>query len=309
MTKKTWWKLDHHLWSELKKYNLEKQRVLVAFSGGPDSLALAHSCVKVLGSERVRLAHFHHGGKSEYRDEASQFAKDWSEKNNVPILIGKRTSQHNPGFSEASMRRDRYEFLLTEANKLGISVVMTAHNSNDVLETRLMRLIRGTGPQGLKAIQVYRPPLFRPWLEISRGEIELYISKEKLKPLTDPSNIDTRYLRNWLRGIWLPELEAKRPGAGRVLAQSLDSIVATLSSQDFSFPLDKMHRGQFMALTQDEQRRWLAAALLHIGQKNFTKGHLDEIRRRVLESPKNNSFKVAGCNWQINAQQILVQLA
>jgi tRNA(Ile)-lysidine synthase len=210
------------------------------------------------------------------------------------------------------MRESRYQFLLKVAEKKQIPVIATAHNSEDVLETRLMRLIRGTGPQGLKAIQIYRPPFFRPFLKISRHEIELYISKENLKPLTDPSNKDNRYLRNWLRTVWLPQLEAKRPGGKKVLARSFDSIVEQLDiilHRQESLSSDKLNRGEFLAMAESEQKRRLAAALLHLGQKNFTQFHLEEIRKRVVESPKNNSFRVAGCQWQVNAQQIQVQLA
>lgn len=310
--KKSWAKLDHHLWNELKKRKLENQKVLVALSGGPDSLALAQSFLKVLGPEQIHVAHFHHGegGNKKFRDAALKFCRDWAESNGLPIFFEKNREGNKD--SESEMRDRRYEFLLKTAKENQISTIATAHNAEDVLETRLMRLIRGTGPQGLKAIQVYRAPFFRPWLKISRQEIELYISKENLKPLTDPSNVDTQYLRNWMRKEWLPQLEAKRPGSKKVLAQSFDLIVDALTSSASGqkIPTDsKVSRSEFLALAESEQKRQLAAILLHLGQRNFTQFHLEEIRRRVVESPKNNSFRVAGCQVQVNAQQILVQLS
>ncbi len=315
--KRAWAKLDHHLWHELKKRKLENQKVLVAVSGGPDSLALAHSFLKVLGPEKVAVAHFHHGdgANKKFRDEALEFCRNWCVEFGLPIFFKKNPQVEKDGDfrsieSEASMREARYQFLLKIAEENQISVIATAHNSEDVLETRLMRLIRGTGPQGLKAIQVYRRPFLRPFLKISRQEIELYISKENLKPLTDPSNKDTQYLRNWMRVVWLPQLEEKRPGSKKILAQSFDSIVETLSRAELKVPADnKMNRGEFLALGEGEQKQRLAAALLHLGKRNFTQFHLEEIRRRVVESPKSNSFKVAGCQVQINAQQIVVQVS
>jgi tRNA(Ile)-lysidine synthase len=306
--KKAWTKFEHHLWNELKKYKLEKEKVLVALSGGPDSMALAHACLKVLGNDKVSIAHFHHGDgeNKKFRDQAAEFCKAWSEANELDFSFEKSSKKLN---SEADMRETRYEFLQKTAHEKQIKVIMTAHHAEDVLETRLMRLSRGTGPQGLRAIRTFRAPFFRPFLKISRQEIELYIDKENLKSLTDPSNKDSHYLRNWMRQIWLPMLEEKRPGAKKVLAQSFDSIVEALSRQESQVASDKLSRGEFLSLAEGEQKRCLAAILLHVGQKNFTQFHLEEIRRRVVESPKNNSFKVAGCRWQINAQQIQVQLA
>lgn len=303
-------KLDHHLWNEFKKYKLQNEKVLVAVSGGVDSVALANSCFKVLGPDKVSIAHFHHGGSSEFRNQSQIFCRDWAQSKGLRFFSEKReVSALKNSDSEASMRKARYEFLLKTAEEQKIPIVMTAHHAQDVLETRMIRLIRGVGPQGLRAIRVFRRPFFRPFLKISKPEIELYVNKEGLKFLTDPSNRDNHYLRNWLRSTWLAAIEEKRPGSVRVMAQSLETIVMSLARHEVWDITDKINRGEFLAKTQAEQMQLLARVLLHLGRKNFTQFHLEEIRRRVVESPKNNSFKVAGCQWLINAEQIQVQLA
>ncbi len=307
MSKKTWWKLDHHVWHELKKYSLEKSPVIVALSGGADSLALATSLMKVIGVEKTMVVHFHHGGSSLYREEALKFCQSYAKARGLAFFSKKW--QGLPLKSEAQMREKRYEYFLALQKENSGALVATGHQQNDVIETRLMRLIRGTGPQGLKAIQVYRPPFFRPLLGISRSEIQVYLNKESLKPMTDPSNLDDAYLRNWLRTIWMPQLEARRPGSYRSLGRSLEALAQSLPSDEPSVRKDLILRSEFLAQTEADQTRWLARALLHTGRKDFTQFHLQEIRRRLLQSPKNNSFRVAGCEWEVNAQQIRVQLA
>lgn len=304
--KKTWWKLDHHVWYLLKKYSLEKKSVIVAFSGGADSLALAESLIRVLGNERVVLAHFHHGGDSKDRDLAQGYCQIFAEARKVPFLTEKWQGAELR--SEAEFREKRYQFLMDLQNKNPESIVATGHQKNDVVETRLMRLIRGTGPQGLSAIEVFRPPFFRPLLAISRSEILVYLNKLKSIPMTDPSNLDDRYLRNWLRTKWLPQLEKKRPGSYQSLGRSLEALVQSLPSDPLNVPKDSILRSEFLGQPESEQLKWLARALLQSGQKDFTQFHLQEIRRRLLHSPKKSSFRVAGCDWQINAQQIQVQL-
>ena len=311
MNKKTWWKLDHHVWQQLKKYSLEKKSVIAALSGGADSLALTTSLINVLGPEKITIAHFHHGGNAEARMQALHFCEKFATEKNVQWQT--ETWQGAELQSEAQMREKRYQFFLDLQNKNPDSIVSTGHQQNDVIETRLMRLLRGTGPQGLKAIEVFRSPFFRPLLTVPRSEILVYLNKQNLIPVTDPSNKDHRYLRNWLRTVWLPQLEKKRPGSYQSLGRSLEALVQSLPSENSAekahHSWDLILRSQFLAQTEAEQTRWLARALLQSGRKDFTQFHLQEIRRRLIQSPKNNSFKVAGCDWQVNAQQIRVQLA
>ncbi len=304
--KKTWWKLDHHVWYLLKKYSLEKKSVIVAFSGGADSLALSETLIRVLGTEKVQLAHFHHGGNSKARHLAQAYCQSFAEARKVQIFTEKWQGAELR--SEAEFRKERYQFLMDLQSKNPEAIVATGHQKNDVVETRLMRLIRGTGPQGLAAIEVFRPPFFRPLLAISRSEILVYLNKLNSIPMTDPSNLDDRYFRNWLRTKWLPLLEEKRPGSYQSLGRSLEALVQSLPSDPLNAPKDLILRSEFLARSEAEQLKWLARALLQLSQKDFTQFHLQEIRRRLLGSPKTNSFRVAGCDWQINAQQIQVQL-
>ncbi len=308
MNKKTWWNLDHHVWHQLKNYSLEKKTVIVALSGGVDSLGLAASLIKVLGAEKIIIAHFHHGdkGESSYRDRALEFCHNFARDKKVPFLFKKWQGVELK--SEAQMREKRYEFLIELQKNHPEHIVATGHHQNDVLETRLIRLIRGTGPQGLKAIQVYRAPFFRPFLDKSKNDIWLFLNKEGLKPLEDSSNSEDHFLRNWLRNEWLPQLEKKRPGSQESLGRSLQALVQAFPDEELQKSNEFILRSKFLALTESQQVGWLARVLLHSGQKDFTQFHLQEIRRRLLGSPKITSFKVAGCTWQVNAQQIQVQL-
>lgn len=306
--KTTWWQLDHHLWHQLKTHQLHEKKIIVALSGGIDSLALAQAFYKVLGPDSVAIAHFHHGGPSPYRQKAQDFCKQWAQEKGLDFLTAKWSGKSLP--SEAAMRAERYRFLLKLVEEKKGQVVATAHHLEDVLETRLIRLLRGTGPQGLGAMKYYRAPLFRPFLNVSKKSLSLYLNKEKQEAVMDPSNQDLSYLRNWIRNCWLPQLEEKQPGAGQRLAQSLESMVLALGSLSLPMPVaEPVSRGQFLALVESEQKRWLAGQMLQMGQSDFTQFHLEEIRRRLTGAPKVHTFKVAGCQWHINAQQIRVQKA
>jgi tRNA(Ile)-lysidine synthase len=319
--KQAWSQFEHHIWNEIKKYSLEKSKIIVAFSGGADSMALVHALKNILGPSRIAVAHFHHGQHQPHqngvdstaREKALEFCRDWAQQNKVEFFS--EIWQGAALKSEAQWREKRYEFLLDlqkeltgGAEKLN-SVVATAHHLDDVLETRMIRLIRGTGPQGLKAIEVFRKPFFRPLLAVSKKQIRVFINKQNLKFVTDPSNSDNHYLRNWLRNEWFVQLEEKRPGSKEVLGRSLEALVQSLPAENSAEPKDRIPRSEFLAQTEAQQTRWLARALLHTGRKDFTQFHLQEIRRRLLQSPKSNSFSVAGCEWLINAQQIRVQRA
>jgi len=185
------------------------ERVLIAFSGGADSVALLH-VLKALGYE-VYGAHINHmiRGEEALRDE--WFCVDMCRELGVPLMVYKKNcpqyaSMHMLTMEEAA-RKLRYEALENAMETFACQKIATAHTQNDNLETMLMRLIRGTSSYGLRGIDIERGHIIRPLLEVSRDDIETYVKKHGLDYMDDSTNKDMTYLRNRVRHMLLPELE------------------------------------------------------------------------------------------------------
>lgn len=191
--------------------------VLVAVSGGPDSLSLLHVLHNTAGQLGidVRAVHVHHGLRPEAGREAVELKK-------LCILLGIPLSicrvsvkeiQGRTGLSlQEAARVARYSCLNKVAQRTGARVVATAHHRDDTVETLLYRLLSGAGLDGLAGIPVKRKlhsgvTVVRPFYHITRAEIELYCRAAGLHPLRDPSNEQTDYLRNKVRLQLLPYLE------------------------------------------------------------------------------------------------------
>ena len=188
----------------------ESARVLVACSGGADSVALLHLLRGMEGIDVV-CAHFNHclrGAESD-RDEAfvQGLCADWG----ISFTAGRGdvaeyAASQGLGIEEAA-REKRYAFLQKTAAETGCGLIATAHTADDNAETVLFHLIRGTGMSGLCGIPPVRGNVIRPLLNVTRSEIEEYLSLHGLPHVEDSSNGDTRYARNALRHTVLPALE------------------------------------------------------------------------------------------------------
>jgi len=185
------------------------ERVLIALSGGADSVVLLH-VLKSLGYD-VYAAHINHmiRGEEALRDE--WFCVDLCRELGVRLMVYKKNCpqyavMHKLTMEEAA-RKLRYEALENALETFECQKIATAHTQNDNLETMLMRLIRGTSSYGLRGIDIKRGHIIRPLLEINRDEIEMYAKKHALEYMEDSTNKDTSYLRNRVRHALLPELE------------------------------------------------------------------------------------------------------
>lgn len=304
--------LEHQVWKLLKENGLQNKKILVALSGGVDSVAL----LRVLSNihKDVSACYFHHGEDDNinYRKEAQVFCDKLCRKLEVPFFPLKASELAK---SEAQYRELRYDALKNLMKAEGFDCLALGHHRDDLLETRLLRLIRGTGAQGFQAMEVYKEKRFRPFLENSKVELKKYLRTEKLRTFEDPSNESLDPLRNWVRKEWLPLLEKKQKGAVSSLARSLETIAKDLGRQknndlllqNEAYKSQGLSRAFYLGLDGHGQKRLLAQYLFSLGKKDFTQAHLEEIQKRLDKSQKVITFKVAGCNWEINAEQIKVQ--
>ena len=186
-------------------------RVLVAVSGGPDSMALLH----VLALLRARLAFglFAHGVDHGLRPAAAaelDLAADLARSLEVPFTRS-RGSLAPGGNLQARARALRWEALRTAASRAGADRIATGHHADDRAETVLMRILRGTGPRGLAALPPLDGDRIRPFYRARRADIDAHVARHALPHAVDPSNRDPRFLRTRVRHEVLPMLEGLSP--------------------------------------------------------------------------------------------------
>lgn len=188
--------------------------MLVAVSGGLDSVVLLHLFRFASPARRIAAAHFDHGMREDSRADAGWvrgLCRAWA----VP-LFEERAVQ--PPRSEADARDRRYEFLDRAADHAGAAAIATGHHADDQAETVLFRLARGTGLDGLAGIAARRGRIIRPMLPFPRRELLAYARAYRLTWREDPTNLDRRFARNRIRLDVLPVLESVGPGAAERIA-------------------------------------------------------------------------------------------
>jgi tRNA(Ile)-lysidine synthase len=181
-------------------------KYVLAVSGGVDSMVLLDKLSKSPGVELI-VAHFNHGIRPDSDEDESLAAKAaaWH-----GFQFEAKNGNLGPKASEDTARQARYAFLLDVKKKYEASKIVTAHHQDDMIETALINLIRGTGRQGLSAI-ASNPDVLRPLLHVPKQQIIEYAKAKKLEWREDSSNRDLDYLRNYLRHKVLPKMEpAKR---------------------------------------------------------------------------------------------------
>ena len=183
-------------------------KIIVAISGGADSVALFRALDEILADSKVQLelVHINHQLRGEDSNADQKFVENLAQKFNVKLhIFCKNVADFSKinGFSiETAARKVRYDFLDKFENS---ALIATAHNANDNAETVLLNLARGTGLAGLCGVPAVRGHYIRPLLKISRDEIEQYLDSIKQDYVTDKTNFDEIYTRNNIRLNVLPQ--------------------------------------------------------------------------------------------------------
>ncbi len=208
------------------------ERVLVACSGGSDSVGLAALCAAISKPLRLRLtlAHVNHGlRRSAWQDEAVVL------RVSAALELPVRICAIDPGaMDEASLRDARYDALVRIARDAGARVVATAHNAEDQTETVLLALFRGTGSKGLGGMALRRKladgiDLARPLLRSRRSDIRAYVQRAGLPYAVDPTNADESFRRNAVRAA-LTALRPLFPGLDEAVSRATEVIDAERSA-------------------------------------------------------------------------------
>jgi tRNA(Ile)-lysidine synthase len=307
---------------EVQVYNflspLRGKSFLLALSGGRDSMALLKIFSRLAPKLKLKFSvgHVHHGysvdpQQFDFRNQCYTHLKKHCTVHNIPFLsnvssleaVEKVELTKN---SEAEFRRFRQTQFKNFLKKQEFDFLVFAHHRDDLFETRLIRMLRGTGPQGLKAMSMLNGRVLRPFLHTSQQELKKYLAQDVF--FQDPSNQSTRYLRNWLRNQWLPQLEKRRSGAIQSLQQSLELCVDALEtapSLDFCFDGEgRVLRSEYAGLPLAERKRVWALYLKQMGVQNYGLSHINELVKRLDVEQKDLTFRLLKKRWLANARHI-----
>ena len=216
--------------ASILKYNMirPKEQIIVAVSGGPDSICLM-DVLAGLSKEMdfsLVIAHYEHGLRPREDGYETDLVKEYARSYNLPFET-ERAMDLNPAAPslEEKARKLRYDFFERIRLKYNAHKIAMGHNLNDQAETVLMRILRGSGMTGLSGIPPVRDNIFiRPLIEVMREDIIDYLESRNLKYALDSSNLDTRFIRNRIRLELLPQMMEFQPMVIPVLGKLAENL-------------------------------------------------------------------------------------
>lgn len=294
----------------LKRFSVApKDKILVAVSGGPDSVCLLH-CLRNLPEPyalSLHVAHLNHLFRPEAAREAhfvEKLVQDWD----LPVTIEERPVLEickEKGLSkQEGARKVRYQFLYEVAKKIDARWLALGHHADDQAETFLMRMLRGAGADGLRGIPEKRDDfILRPLIDCHRDEIMAVLSSDNISFVEDPSNKQPKYLRNKIRHQLLPELEEYNPNIKETLCREaalfasenelmhqvmmgkIPQLQVESSTNLFAFDIPS-----FLSLHIALQRRFLRWGIEKLcdGRKGISFQHIEMLRVGVILGKNGN---------------------
>ena len=260
---------------------LKPGRYIVAVSGGIDSVALLHMLTQNKNLELV-VAHFDHGIRPDSAED-TEFVAGLAREHNLPFVTER--VELGDGASEALARQKRYNFLQKSRKKNMANAVVTAHHQDDVIETALLNVLRGTKRLGLVSLKS-TDVIIRPLLHMTKEEIKSYANKHNLKWREDPTNQETYYKRSRIRQIIKKSLTVENRQSILNLLKTIEkqnkeiqAITNTYLANQSDTILDK----KSLTALPDELANEIAAAWLRKNKINFDKTTIE----RIVKGAKN----------------------
>ena len=200
--------------------------VLVALSGGADSVALLRVLLEAGYDCRAAHCNFHLRGEESMRDE--RFVRYLCQRLNVPLAVKDfdvaAWQLEHGGSTEMACREMRYVWFEQERQRQGCGLIAVAHHSDDQVETFFLNLLRGTGIRGLAGMQRLNGNIWRPLLDVSRSDILAYLSTIGQDYVIDSTNSENDYRRNQLRNLVLPAIEQQFPQAHERIHDTMSNL-------------------------------------------------------------------------------------
>ncbi len=283
-------------------------KVVVAVSGGVDSMVLLGLCLNYFQDGGIAVAHVNHNIRAGNKEEEI-FIREYCEKKNIQYYSTVLEWGGNEKQSEEQFRKKRYDFLESIREKTSSKFLLTAHHANDLLETFLFRLSRGAGIYGLLSPKVLEGNLFRPLLSVFKNEIQAYAVKHSILWKEDPTNQDDIYARNKIRNQVIPVLQSIHPTAETNILQYIEDLRAYqlyIESEIIKFlevtpfPLEIKVFKQMDSLFQKE------LLLFPLRRYNFipSRGQLNEVLKIIETEVGGKEVSFGKCRYSIKDKKI-----
>jgi len=267
-------------------------RYIAAVSGGVDSMVLL-DLLSNLPKVEIIVAHFDHGIRPDSRKDES-FVKGATDK--YGFAFESARASLGPAASEETARHARYDFLNGLRTKYRATAVITAHHQDDLIETALINLLRGTGRRGLYAISA-NSKVTRPLLGYPKQEIKDFAENRGIEWREDPTNADENYLRNYVRVNLVPKLTVAQR---RQIISDLDKVakidgVIQQELQDMEAELisdGELVRSRFAALPPEVGNEILLRHFRALGVADIDRRTINRINAGIRTGGHNRTIPV-----------------
>lgn len=306
--------------------------VVVGVSGGPDSLALLHYLWKEERSRKLQLivAHAEHGLRGESSIADCKFVESFCNERKIPFVAKhldvKKVMLEKNVSTQMAAREARYQFFREVMEKYEAHYLALAQHGDDQIETMLMRQVRGTYSYGLAGIPVRRRfatgEIIRPFLGITKRDIEQYCKEEQLQPRFDESNDHDDYVRNRFRKYVLPFLKEENPLVHHhfqklseyltedehflmeLVQQHLENIIIAKTDREITISIQEMNK-----LAKPLQRRAFHLILVYLYGNislNITQLHIEQLQALSLStSPSKIIYLPDGAIARRNYEKLI----
>jgi tRNA(Ile)-lysidine synthase len=269
---------------------LSKPILLVAFSGGPDSLTLLSLLCEIAKRYPLRLhvAHLNHRLRGREGDEDALYVEEMCRTLDIPLTIDETDVQglrvqRRLSLEEAA-REARYDFFARVMEEVGASAVALGHTADDQAETVLLNLIRGAGIRGLRGMlpisirqskcRTRRMMIVRPILESFRDEVMAYCTMQGLQPRYDSSNLQNNFTRNRVRNDLIPNLQTYNPTVRKVLRRMASTVAKDVEYIEQKvqeiWPLIVSKKSEGLSIQRMEFNKLHPSLRAHILQRIYT---------------------------------------
>ena len=291
---------------EKKLFNLQ-DKILVALSGGADSVALLRVLLSLGYTCECAHCNFHLRGLESDRDEA--FVRQLCEKQGIPLHVthfdtSAYAKEHHISI-EMAARELRYEWFEHIRKEIGASAIAVAHHRDDSVETFLLNLMRGAGINGLKGIPVKNGLIVRPLLSVSREDILDYLQAIHQDFVTDSTNMEDEYMRNKIRLNIIPVMKEVNPSIMETIQETTFrfSEISNIYQQDrmeaIAHKLTSTSPDLFRISVADVLEDLAPVSLLHeiLFPKGFNGRQIQDIYRTLSSSQSGKRFFSA--DWEV----------
>lgn len=297
-----------------KLIRLEPGHYVVAASGGVDSMVLLDVLARLHKDKKVpvkiTVAHYDHGIRPESHIDRL-LVQEVAHAHGLPFVY--EEGFLGPDASEAQARKARYEFLRKAQKHSGAHRIITAHHHDDVVETAVLNLIRGTGRKGLSSLRRHHEGIVRPFLNVPKHRLKSYAEANGLTWNEDSTNSNQNYKRNYVRHTILKKAKAKDPREYRRLVallrrqreinQAIDNHLELILHNQPSRA--KLRRHDVTMLPYKIAAELVAEWLRHNGKRSFNRWMIERLTVAIRTArPGTEMLLDSSCKVSFNKQTV-----